>query len=902
MSTIDPNDLLGGPPQQQPVKNTSSLIPDPQDLLGQVEPLAGMMPGIDYRVGTGAQLLGTRFQIGRQSNQNETEAYLDKKFGAGNWAKAGSRYVITPEKAKELGIDVKPGLGGVGEQPVVINPWGPDLGDVSEFSGSIAGPFIGGVAAGATTGGLGFVPGVAVSALGSAGGKVGDELIKYFEGTSRRDLGEIAKDVATEGLTGGAGEGAFRLATPFLSKLLGPFTTRARSILGPRAPLESTIDPNRLALTQSALEEGYRPHISTATGSRFLGRFQSAAEFIFGSGARDDINRAALMRARNELATDAGSVARTNDELIRGEGGFGSIWEVTRNGKRIRTFTPQKGDTDVVNGGPYIPKNPAEQIALQGKAVGEGVEEAVGRATHELAEADMLTRVTQRDLEKKMFNAFAKPDAKTGAMVKESLDQSKKAFYSQARSAYAVYDDMVGGASIDVSSVKDAANNYLNSGLVRTVEGGDQVPIQAGSEESLNFLRQLAGMDSSQTAQALISARTALSSSIDRSGLPGVPDHIRRQLIKSIDTSLDNATEITPEAGKYLKDLRSWYRDGINKYKAYEVRRLSLDPSSATYIGDDQVVDFVSDLGSSEQVARLKSLLPSKVWGKVQRGVFDNMMQDVSSPNKVVDSGSLYKAIQDKGGVLEAIYGADKARNIRVYSKYLAGKNGDIDLSSLPRGDPYTILRDAVAKQQKMDTLLSQNPNIVDLFTKNKYSPTEVIPAILRSRNINHVEQLKRVLGPDSDAWQQFQSGAMEKILQPLVTTSDDAVTQVFKPEALDKSLEKYSPQFLNSVFGPEITQDIYNFAKTSRFATSKQKLMAGSIIAGSIALHPWSHLGAIAKFKAIASVMSKPGFIRYMTEGITNPNVRAVSRETARIVSQASVRANETIPASAEP
>lgn len=876
-------------------------MPVGRDLLEEAEPLVGMVPGIDYRVLEGSPFNSVRFQLGRQKGKNETEAYLDKKFGVGNWAKAGSRYVIRPEKAKELGIKVKGGLEGIGDQPVVINPFGPDFGDVAEFAGNIAGPFIGGAAAGAVTGGAGFVPGVLAAGAGSAIGAGVDEAIKAVEGTSRRPGSEIAADIGVEGLTGALGEGVFRLAVPVLSKIIGPHTRRDRALLGNRGELQSTIDPERLALTQEALSQGYTPHVSTATGKSLAGRVQSASEFIFGKGAREEINRAALMDGRNSLATSAGSVARGADELIRGEGGFGSIWTVTRNGKRIQTFTPQRGDTNVVNGGPQLGRTPGEQITQAGQTVGEAVEGTVQRTAHNLAEVDMLARVTQRDLENKLFRGFAYPDKEVGSKVKDALSQHKKAFYLQAKNAYQVYDDMVGGAVIDVSAVKGVADDWLKKGLVRTTESGEQVPIQAGTEESLSFLRQLADMDTQQTAQALLSARTALRSSINDRGLPGVPDHIRRQLIKAIDTSLDESENLFGDAGNYLKQVRSWYREGMSKIDAYEIQRLSLDPSSASYLGDDQVIDFVGKLDSFEQVDRLKSILPNPIWRKVQKGVFDNMMRDVSSPNDVVDSKALDALVTSKGKILDSLYGEEKARQIRVYSKFLAGKNGDIDLSKLPQGDPYTILRNAASQQQRMDTLLSTNPDIIDILAKGKWNPVEVIPGLMRGNNINHIEQLKRVLGSDSEAWKTFQAGAMEKILQPLVSKSDDAVHAVLNPAKLDDSLKAYSPQVLNAIFGPQVTQDLYSFARLSRFAISSPKGFAGQIVAATIALHPLSHLGPLAKFKVIQSLMSTPGFIRYMTEGLTNPAARGSLREMTRMASQVAVRMGEAPPGSVE-
>lgn len=873
-----------------------------QDLLEEVEPLVGMVPGVDYRVLEGSPSLSTRFQIGRQSDRNETEAYLDKKFGSGNWAKAGSRYVIRAQKAKELGIDVKPGLGGVGDQPVVINPFGLDMGDVAEFAGSVAGPLAGGVAGGIAGGGLGFVPGVLLSGAGSAGGKALDEGVKYLEGTSRRPFSEIAQDVATEGITGAASEGVFRLAVPALSKILGPHTTRDRAIFGARSDLRSTVEPDRLALTQEALESGYRPHISTATGKNLAGRVQSAAEFIFGKGNREEINRSAMMEARNMLATDAGSVARAPDQLIRGEGGFGSIWTVTRNGKRIQTFVPQKGDLDVVNGGPQVATTPGGQIEQAGNKISESLESVNQNLTHNLAEADMLSRVAQRQLEGDLYKSFVKPDTATGLKVKQGVENYKRAFYNQASEGYRVFDEMMGGAAIDVRGVKSLANDMLNSGLMKTAEDGSKVPVQAGMEESISFLNQLSSMDGQQTAQAVLAARNALKTSMDGgSALPGTSLGMRRQLLEALDGSLDDAVSKSGEAGQHLSRIRSWEADEAQKLNSYEIQRLALDPGRAGSLSDDQIVGFISDLKSPDQIERIKSVLPAATWRRVQRGSFDQMMNDVSSPNGVVDARSLYSEIQDRGASLDSLYGKDKAQQIRVYSKFLVAKGGEIDLHKLPQGDPYTVLRNAAAAQQKMDSELATNPDIMKMVSKGKYNPIDLVPSLLKTNNLNQIDQLKRVLGEGSEGWQQFKAASMEKILQPLVSKSKDAVSAVLDPAKLDESLKAYSPEVLNSIFGQQTTQDLYKFAQLARFATSQKSIFAGQIVAASIAMHPLANLGALAKFKAIQNLMATPGFIKYMTDGITNPAARGALREVTRMSAQTASRINEIMPRSTE-
>lgn len=843
-------DLLADEPAYKKGPSLSDELNKIEDELGSIE--NKLIPNLDYYNPDRPIDTFTRFQMGRQDKPSETEKYLDSKFGRGNWAKIDNRYVLNADKAKEYGIKSPNNL------PVAINPWGLDTGDIDEFMGDIAGPTLGGIAAGIATGGAGFIPGVIAAGAGSAGGEALDEGIKVLEGTSSKSAKEIAQDVATEGILGATGEGVFRLATPFLSKTLGPHTKRATAIFRKRQPLQSTVEPERLSLLHDALDAGYRPHVSVATGKNLAGRMQSAAEFIFGQGKREAINQEAMIRARNKLTTSVGSQPKTAQDLIAMDAG--------------------------------------NQLANASDTVLDRVNTVLTANADEMIQLDAVANSTQRRLYNDIQKSFAFPDNNLGEKIQKDLVEARRAYYEQSATAMRNFDEIVQHNEFDSATIQGLAKDYLERGIFKTNPIVGRQYLQAGNEESIAFLSQLRDMDRLQSGEALLSLRQALKANVKSDG--GLPSEIRSQLIDAVDYSLRNGSNYfqkTKKAQGYLDKYLSWDDSMSKKFDTFEVNSLIADPSKSSNISADKVVSYITDMDDPAAILKLKEVIKNPNWRKIQRGVFDDIVSRSSSPNGSIDASNFYKYVNEHEQTLKAIYGDDKSKQISTYSKFLAARDGIIPLDSLNKGDPYTVLRDAVAKRQSIDQFVSETKDVSKLITNSKYSLSDIIPSLMQDSGRSKIKQLKTLVGENSQAWTEFRSATMEKILQPLVKKSDDAVDAILDPKRLDEMLAKYSPSALTEIFGPETTTELYKFAKVARYAVSKKSPFSGSIVAASIALHPLGNLGALAKFKAVQSLMSTPGFLKYMSDGLSGSSTARMSlREINRMANQLVLRTDQ--------
>src|SRR3990167_2741507 len=129
-------------------------------------------PGIDYR--SGIQDAGFRANFSRMDNEEEKARFLDTKVGKGNWGKDSfGAYFVKPEGLSKFNI--------VSRRPVSIDEQTTTLNDISDWAGDA--PAIAGATGMAlTASGVGAPAGIALAALGAAGGYSYSEVVKNLRG------------------------------------------------------------------------------------------------------------------------------------------------------------------------------------------------------------------------------------------------------------------------------------------------------------------------------------------------------------------------------------------------------------------------------------------------------------------------------------------------------------------------------------------------------------------------------------------------------------------------------------------------------------------------------------------------------------------------------------------------
>lgn len=183
-----------------------------------------------------------------------------------------------------------------------------------------------------------------------------------------------------------------------------------------------------------------------------------------------------------------------------------------------------------------------------------------------------------------------------------------------------------------------------------------------------------------------------------------------------------------------------------------------------------------------------------------------------------------------------------------------------------PLGEAIQQFRGRYAEQaSKFDDAfvrrLLRNPGQVGSF-----EPEAIVPALFRKGQHSKLERLMPKLSDETR--EAMRSVAMEDVLSSITARTDDPLNTVFDGKALAQTLDKYGTPTLRAMFGKEVANDLRRLAQVTQMVAPRAG-DSGGLVAAGVALSPISNFGLITKLNIMSKVMSKPGVIKYLTEGI---------------------------------
>ena len=245
----------------------------------------GMPEGFDP---SGVADWDIRGRLGYKDNQAEALSYLESVAGKGQVVQdPAGRYALTPQGMLSAGLPPSPqGLPTLVEEPGLTRY------DVADIMGDIP-VALGALGGGLMASGMGFIPGMAAAAAGAGLGKLAGEAGEGLLGWNEQPTLEVLGDVTKEAAMGGASEIGYR-------GLIAPF---GRAIMAPGAPWGSWwsrkpwMDPEKVAIAETARRMDIQPSISNITRHPLYGRIQQQAEQWSGN-ARE---QAAAQKLQREM-------------------------------------------------------------------------------------------------------------------------------------------------------------------------------------------------------------------------------------------------------------------------------------------------------------------------------------------------------------------------------------------------------------------------------------------------------------------------------------------------------------------------------------------------------------------------------------------------------------------------
>ena len=142
-----------------------------------------------------------------------------------------------------------------------------------------------------------------------------------------------------------------------------------------------------------------------------------------------------------------------------------------------------------------------------------------------------------------------------------------------------------------------------------------------------------------------------------------------------------------------------------------------------------------------------------------------------------------------------------------------------------------------------LDTLESQAKASGDLlnFQKSAFmrnvenaTPETIVQTIFRPNSAREITQLKGLIS--NEAFLNVQEEALGKLITKGMPGGKE-LTEIFKPNVLERAIQSYGPETLEAMFGKELVMSLTGFSRAmSTTVAGAQKTGAGSIVAGTLA------------------------------------------------------------------
>ena len=159
---------------------------------------------------------------------------------------------------------------------------------------------------------------------------------------------------------------------------------------------------------------------------------------------------------------------------------------------------------------------------------------------------------------------------------------------------------------------------------------------------------------------------------------------------------------------------------------------------------------------------------------------------------------------------------------------------------------------------------LESNRAIADLPLKGI---DETVNIIFRPRAKENIEILKETLKDTPEVFTAIQQASMQKLLSKSIDLNGKGkITDLFKPGNLKSSLEAYTDETLDAMFGKELTQGLKNFQTTIDTLTKQEAGRGGATgglvaagIGASLALNPIAVLPTVLGLAVARKLFASP-------------------------------------------
>ena len=803
------------------------------------------LDNFDYKSGADGKL---RSLMSFGETESDREAILKRIVGEDGYVRdKGGQLALTPTGQKIRGMEPT-------EKNIVIEDKGFSMRDFSDLAGILpetVGSIAGAVIGGGPSFGLGAVAG---AGIGGAAGQAIEESIEQFLGVQTQDLGEVTRDVITEGIIGAGGEIIGAAVIGAGRKVVGGGRSLAGRITGSGSAEE--LAEQRLTRMESMVERNYVPSMEAMGAPRFMGYGQKFMENMSKITTRIDNNTKAALSEK--------------DQFLQGLKGS----EVEELGELATTLTPQKFDelAKIRNSGQKkILKAIDDSIDLLTKSVDDNIDlnaNALTAITEAFATFGAKT-VDNFDAVDISLSKIKKSiiDPQTGNRVKVTGDKIPLFGVSGLRSPL---DDYL----TEMRNLADPAAREIDTFLKTTNAEGATFRDMSNLRKSINDSLYFGGNVSTKARGVLEGLRGQIDDIMDTRKIEDMIDVNSLRGGKQGVKDLDNLKK----AAEQRKFAMASYREGIQRFEKLADLRLirsvrdlgRLDGYEPRAISDR----FVDNVIKGDSPETLEAVLkaadnPDELRDAFGRSFLKDALKksslDELDPDKF--NGRIFaNRVRSLGTTGPKLFGKDwnkinkLADEISITSaKKTINKNEVDKVLDLNGSSPIALgMKDLLDAQINLNN--ANKRTILKKLNEGEYETFDAIAQALTQPNISQNEVIKIMKFFDDNP--EFKQNMKNVVLQDILSVVDDQVfSSSGKAGSLKQVLSKYKRGTLKQILGKDTETALQGFADDLVDLGDVSK--EGSIAAGSIWAnffkHPINTLATVGRAKVIANAVSTP-------------------------------------------
>ena len=643
--------------------------------------------------------------------------------------------------------------------------------------------------------------------------------------------------------------------------------------------------------------KGGVPSLTQGTERPIIGRLQAVFETVFGN-RRDMINRVFLDKSMLALRAEAAGM-RPNEILKY----------ITRN---------------------QLPKE--SPMYLSDAAFGRIISKELGSEKVFLSDAiETTSELVNKQLNNTLLEIknISKININSADEILTSIVPYKTKYNVKFASILKQIDDDVGAGIFDPSALKRTASEIesilptkeVDKTITEQIRFGGKVRPQKKIIKEIvvddtlvppvvvKFLRELKNIDGYMTGTNLQGVESFIKTVLDD---PSLLQKIGFEKIMALNNAVDGVystgisraaylsqggkTEVVDNLIKAL-EMRNDVGKKLSKVNGELLTKSAQADETVDLVNANVVFDSLIKTNDFKQLNNLLKALPTEKAALLKTNLNKTVLNDIIEESKgVTGEINVSKLVSKWENIsprmkneLFSLLERQKINGLMYQVRSLSGTIDSAALESLyskAGGEWAEVLSTHVAKKQALDKFMETNWKNA-LSNPNTVQFEQAIDAVFRPKSSNLTGQVLKHFEDSPEIINAIKTKAMEKLLRASIDSSDN-FNIIYSGANLNKTLDKFGVANLRTMFGKELTDDLFSFARQLNLI-SQGKGKKGGLVAANLALAPLRKgVGAIPELLTLGVVsrmLASKNVLKYLSLGLQGNTGKGIKNATENFV-----------------